>query len=161
MKIYKLKYLSVFATLIFTAPVLYSQNGFVTLGANHSGNGGTLSYSVGQLVYKTQSGSNGNINQGVQQPYEIFTVAIAEENSDISVSIFPNPTLDMLIININDVDSKNLNYQLYDIQGKLLIRHNIFKNQTKITTENLPASTYGLKINSENKPIQSFKIIKN
>ncbi len=161
MKIYKLKYLSVFAALIFTAPVLYSQNGFVTLGGNHSGTGGTLSYSLGQLVYKTQSGSNGNINQGVQQPYEIFSVSIAEEFSDISISIFPNPTLDMLIINISDVDSKNLNYQLYDIQGKLLIRHNIIKNQTKITTENLPVSTYVLKINSENKPIQSFKIIKN
>ncbi|MBK8242341.1 MAG: T9SS type A sorting domain-containing protein [Saprospiraceae bacterium] len=161
MSLHKIKFLFIFASLIFTAPELYSQNGFVTLGGNTSGNGGTLSYSVGQLVYKSQTGFNGNINQGVQQPYEIFTVAIAEEFLDISVSIFPNPTLDMLIININDVDSKTLNYQLYDIQGKLLIRHNIFKNQTKITTENLPASTYVLKINSENKPIQSFKIIKN
>ena len=36
-----------------------------------TGTGGTASYSVGQVVYTTTTGTNGSVAQGVQQPFEI------------------------------------------------------------------------------------------
>lgn len=161
MRLYKIKFNFFFLALFFATSFLFSQNGFVVSGGNHSGNGGKLSFSIGQLVYKTQTGSNGSINQGVQQAYEIYTVDMDEEFLNMPISIFPNPTLDMLIVNIEDVESKKMNYQLFDLHGKLVGNNSIFKINTNISMENLPPSTYVLKINSENKPIQSFTIIKN
>jgi hypothetical protein len=39
-------------------------------GGEATGSGGSVSYSVGQVVYTTNTGINGSVAQGVQQPYE-------------------------------------------------------------------------------------------
>lgn len=39
-----------------------------------SGSGGSVSYSVGQVVYTTHTGTSGSVAEGVQQPYEISVV---------------------------------------------------------------------------------------
>ncbi|MCP4553263.1 MAG: T9SS C-terminal target domain-containing protein, partial [Bacteroidetes bacterium] len=41
-----------------------------TSGGEASGSGGAVSYSVGQVVCQTYSGTNGSVAEGVQQPYE-------------------------------------------------------------------------------------------
>jgi hypothetical protein len=47
--------------------------------------GGTIAYSIGQTIYSFESGSNGNVNQGVQQSYEIYTVKIDKNSNNISL----------------------------------------------------------------------------
>lgn len=49
----------------------FAQQANASSGAVASGSGGSVSYSVGQLVIKTETGSAGSVAQGVQQPYEI------------------------------------------------------------------------------------------
>jgi len=58
---------------------LQAQESVTASGGNASGAGGTVSYSVGQVVYKTNTGSNGSEAQGVQQPYEISVIIGIEE----------------------------------------------------------------------------------
>ena len=89
-------------------------------GGDASGSGGTVAYSVGQVVYTTNTDASGTVNQGVQQPYEIFTVGIKETELNISLSVFPNPTADNLTLQISDYNNEKLSYQLFDMQGKLL-----------------------------------------
>jgi len=139
----------------------YAQEATTASGGDASGSGGTVAYSVGQVAYSYQSGTNGGINQGVQQPYEIFTVGIEETVLNISLSVFPNPTNDKLTLQIQDFNNEKLTYQLFDVQGKLLESKPISKNQLEINTTNFIAGTYFLNITQESKKIQSFKIIKN
>ena len=42
-------------------------------GGDATGSGGTIAYSIGQVVYTTNTGSNGSVAKGVQHAYEIFT----------------------------------------------------------------------------------------
>ena len=140
---------------------LYSQSGFVTSGANHSSVDGSISYSIGQLGYTTQVSSSGNINQGLQQPYEFFTVGTKAFKPNISLSVFPNPTFDNLILKINDLSTKNLSYELIDLNGIVIGFSKILDNQTNISFKYLAASTYFLRISQENKFIHLFKIVKN
>jgi len=49
-----------------------AQEAVLATGADAAGSGGKVSYSVGQIAYTSQTGSNGSVTQGVQQPYEIF-----------------------------------------------------------------------------------------
>jgi len=121
-----------FTILILVIPKVQSQSNFVSTGANISGSGGTLSYSVGQLAYKSLNSISGSINQGVQQPYEIYTVGIEDVKLDVSLSVYPNPAFDKLVISMEEVDSKIFSYQLMDLQGNLLSSNKILDKQTII-----------------------------
>jgi hypothetical protein len=98
----------------------------------------------------------------VQHAYEIFTVGIMETALNISLTAFPNPTTNILNLQISDYNNEKLSYQLYDMGGKLLSNGKITAQQTQINTSSLPPATYFINVvNQENKKVQSFKIIKN
>lgn len=131
-------------------------------GGDATGSGGTVAYSIGQVVYTTNTGNNGSVAQGVQHAYEIFTVGINETELNISLIVFPNPTTDNLTLQIQDYNNEKLSYQLFDMQGKWLSNGHIVAQQTQINMNNLPAATYFIHVvNQENKKVKSFKIIKN
>jgi len=131
-------------------------------GGDATGSGGTVAYSVGQVVYTTNAAASGTVSQGVQQAYEIYTVGIKETEMNISLSVFPNPTANNLTLQISDYNNEKLSYQLYNMQGKLISNGQVTAQQTQINTVSLPSATYFIHVvNQENKQIQSFKIIKN
>lgn len=147
---------------------LHAQENLNTTGAEASGVGGTASYSVGQVVYNTNTGTNGSVAQGVQQPYEISVVTAIEAAKGIhlSTSVYPNPATDYLILSVADFESSTLTYQLYDMNGKLLQYQNIESPQTTIVMGNLLPAVYFVKvtakakINADQQELTSFKIIK-
>ena len=142
---------------------LQAQTSVNATGTNASGSGGSVSYSVGQVVYTTNTGTNGSVAQGVQQPYEISVVTGIEEAEGIylSVTAYPNPTTDYLTLRIDEFEISNLSYQLYDMNGKLLQNEKIAGNQTSIVMSNLVPATYFVKVVQGNREIKTFKIIKN
>ncbi len=142
---------------------LQAQESINATGGNASGGGGSVSYSVGQVVYTTNTGTNGSVAQGVQQPYEISVVTGIEEAEGIylSVTAYPNPTTDYLTLRIDEFEISNLSYQLYDMNGKLLQNEKIAGNQTSIVMSNLVPATYFVKVVQGNREIKTFKIIKN
>ncbi len=142
---------------------LQAQTALPATGSNASGSGGSASYSVGQVVYTTNTGSNGTVAQGIQQPYEISVVAGIEEAKGINLSVkaYPNPTTDYIILSIEEFDISNLSYQLYDMNGKLLQNKKITGNQTSIVMSNLVPANYFVKVIQENREVKTFKIIKN
>jgi hypothetical protein len=130
-----------------------------TSSGDATGSGGTVAYSIGQLVYKTNSGSNGSVAQGVQHAYEIYTVGIKETELNISLTAFRNPTTENLTLHISDYNNKNLSYQLFDMQGKKISNGQVTAQHTQINMNGLPPATYFINVvNQENKTVQSFKI---
>lgn len=138
-----------------------SQEAIPAAGGDASGLGGTLSFTVGQLVYSSNSGSNGSVAEGVQQPYEISTT-VGIELSTISLDFiaYPNPTINNIVLSIKDFNNEKLNYQLYDMSGKLLKSNKVNAINTTIDMSELPVSNYVLNINNDSSTIKSFKIIK-
>ena len=131
-------------------------------GGDATGSGGSVAYSIGQAVYTTNKGTNGSVAQGVQNAYEIFTVGSKETAFNISLTAFPNPTIENLTLQISDYNNEKLSYQLFDMQGKQLSNGQIATQQTQINMNSLPSATYFIYIlNQQNKKVQSFKIIKN
>ncbi|HOV11204.1 MAG TPA: T9SS type A sorting domain-containing protein [Bacteroidales bacterium] len=151
---------SVFFLFLFTQAG--AQQATVTAGGNASGIGGTASYSVGQIVYTTNTGTNGSVAQGVQQPFEISIVTGIEQAEDIHLlcAAYPNPATEILILSVENYNNKKLFYQLYDIYGKLLENKTVSGSKTPISLENLAPASYILKLTDDNKEIKVFKIIK-
>jgi hypothetical protein len=140
-----------------------AQQVITTTGGNAIGSGGSVSYSVGQIVYKTNSGSLGSVSQGVQQPYEISIVSVFEEDNGISLllSSYPNPTTSSLTLKVGNYNSENLNYQLYDGNGRVIVESKIYRAETAISMEALPVGSYFLKVSNGSIEMKTLKIIKN
>ena len=139
----------------------FAQESSNASGGDASGSGGSVAFSIGQTVYTYKSGSNGDANQGVQQPYEIYTVGINEEPTNISLKTFPNPTVDFLTIQLDDYANEQFYFQLFDLQGSLVQNGQIIDTHTRIDLNALPKGTYLISIIKETKEIKTFKIIKN
>jgi hypothetical protein len=138
-----------------------SQEAIPASGGDASGSGGTLSFTVGQLGYSSNSGSNGSVAEGVQQPYEISTtVGIELSNISLDFIAYPNPTINNIVLSIKDFNNEKLNYQLYDMSGKLLKSNKVNAINTTIDMSELPVSNYVLNITNDSSIIKSFKIIK-
>ena len=72
----------------------------------------------------------------------------------------PNPTRDIVQLRISGEINKSLNYLLFDMNGKVLMKANVANALTSINLSNLAQGSYVLKIVQEGKSVQSFKIIK-
>ena len=151
---------------------LHGQQAVSTAGGNASGSGGTVSYTVGQAAYTTITNSNGSVAQGVQQPYEIFVLTGIEEARGVNLewSAYPNPARDYLKLSLkNPGDSglnlENLSYQLYNMQGKLLLNNKLDGGESTISMQNFSSGTYILKVTEKHgsksqRELKTFKIIK-
>jgi hypothetical protein len=153
----------VLSCLICFGSTIQAQNAIPASGGNASGSGGTASYTIGQVGYTTNTGTNGSVAQGVQQPYEISVVTGIAEAKDISleIEVYPNPATDYIKLKIGNYEVQNLRYQLYDINARLLQDNKIVDNETNIVMSYYMSATYFLKVTDNNKVIKTFKIIKN
>jgi hypothetical protein len=150
----------IFLTLGLTK--LYAQQATAATGGDASGSGGTVAYSIGQVVYTTSTGSTGSVAQGVQQPYEIsIALGVVNQSINLAMAAYPNPTTDYLTLSVSNLELSNLNFQLFDMSGKLIENRKITSAAETIRMENLPSASYFLKVTNNNNDVKTFKIIKN
>lgn len=149
---------------------LQAQQAITTTGGEASGDGGSVSYSIGQLAYITVSGVPGTVVPGVQQPYEISIITSVDDSKTITLeySAYPNPTYDNLTLKIKETEESNnllsggaISYQLYNMNGELLKSKKLAgSGETIIEMKNYNPAIYFVKIIRDNKEIKTFKIIK-
>lgn len=140
---------------------LHAQESINTTGGNASGSGGSMSYSVGQIVYTTNTGEEGSVTQGAQQAFEISVLGIDEfEEINPSITIYPNPTSDYLTLNLKEFENSSIKFQLFNIQGRILKNQEVTDGQTRIVMDDFAAATYFIKVSQDNKEIKTFKIVK-
>ena len=159
----QLKLITAFVLCLALITGLNAQETIPASGGEASGSGGSVSYTIGQLVYSTITGTNDNsIAQGVQQPYEISIVSGIAEADEINLKIlaYPNPVTDFLILKVNDVTQMQYIAFLYDINGRLLKNIKITDYKTQIEVNDLTPSIYFLKVFNNDKEVKVFKIIK-
>jgi len=162
MKHKKLK-LSVVLLLGLGLTGLQAQEAIPASAGTATGSGGSSSYSIGQVFYSTNTGSTGSVSQGVEQPYEISVVTEVKEANSISLKfeVYPNPTIDILTLKIDDELQGNCIATLYDIDGKKLETIKIESSETDVKMNNLAPAIYFLKVSKNESEIKTFKIIKN
>ncbi len=148
--------------IAFTSSGIYAQVAVSSTGGNIAGTNGSVSYTIGQIAYSTQTGSTGSVAQGVQHPYEIYLLS-GTQFSEIQVSIvaYPNPTPNVLIIDIENQEINTMRYVLIDIQGREIAAAAITDTKSLLQLGNLPSASYILKILKQSNEIKTFKIIKN
>lgn len=137
----------------------YAQTAVPAAGGEAFGNTGSVSYSIGQVVYIHHSDSTWSLDEGVQQPFEILEVVGLEKFTEntIHCRIFPNPTTRS--ITIESEQSGTLT--LLDANGKILLSQGFTAGLHPIDMEAFAAATYYLHITLPNHADRRFKIVKN
>lgn len=143
---------------------LYSQNldHFVigTDGGFAGNNQFSLSYTIGEIVTELGNDPVNNIDltQGFQQSY-ISIVSTENHIADIDISVFPNPAVNYLNVNISDL-SKVKTYAMYDMSGKLLLQQEIISNQFEISFSNFSSGNYLLIFKNDQQKLKTLKVQK-
>ena len=99
----------------------------------------------------------------MQLPYEIFALTGVDEAKKLNINliVFPNPTVDYLILRVESTLTKNLSYQLFDNDGKEITSQKLDGATTKVEMNNYAAALYFLTVTENKTIIKTFKIIKN
>jgi hypothetical protein len=147
---------------------LKAQESIVAAGSNAYGHGGSVAFTVGQIVYSAYKGPKYSEIQGVQQPYDISVELDTEGtyNIELTCSAYPNPVVDILTLNIPNFINENISYTLTDVTGKLLTSGIVTIKKTLISMSEYVAATYYLKVVQEKngslpRETKVFKIIQN
>lgn len=157
-----MKKLLLFVALCCSIGKIHAQNGTVVSGGDASGSGGKVSFTVGQNNYITETGSNGVVTQGMQQPYEIMIISGLDKTSiNMIASVYPNPTDGYIILNIDNEDVRNLSYTLFDVAGNTIRQKKVYSKQTQIPLSDLAEGVYFIKVLRGESEMKTFKIIKN
>lgn len=148
--------------LLFTMFSSFAQEAILPAGGDGSGGGGSVAFSVGQILYTSSGGVSDELIHGVQQPYEISIIIGLEKYKDIglTLSTYPNPVTDYLILKVESVVWKDLNFQMYNSEGKILFSDNLLNAETNIDMSALAPGMYLLRVCMEKDPVKTFKIIK-
>ena len=153
------------ATLGLSSAYCNAQSNVITSGANGNGAAGSVSFTIGQLDYINANSTAGDINQGVQQPFEIYKVTGLDDMqlAGLDIQISPNPSFGAMTLLINGAsfEQKKLSYSIQSINGDRLAYQSITNRQTPIKLEHLAAARYFLTIYAEQVKIATYKIVKN
>jgi len=163
----KKKFLLIIAVSFWLGIPSYTlaQEALTASGGTFADDAGSISYSIGQVVYTTAAGVNGIVPLGVQQPYK-FLMEPGTDNQKaptLVCFVYPNPTAHSLTLRVEnaiDILSANLSFQLYDLEGRLIKKNQITSSETDIQVANLVPAVYQLIVNYNNET-KTFKIIKN
>ncbi len=164
-----MKHMKRILTLIFVMGfgifASYAQHSVNATGGNASNEHGSVSYSIGQILYSAYSNSDGNITEGVQQPYEIFVITSVEDldGIDLQLTAFPNPVDDQLQLLVSGQDRSLLSdfhYRLLDINGKSLKHERMTDDITLIDMSGKQPGVYFLLVTASQERVGLFRIIK-
>jgi hypothetical protein len=127
---------------------------------------GSLSFTVGELVVLSQADSQGNtLGGGFTAGATLTTLSIQETDAAVlDVNVYPNPTTELVNIQINHSTLDQVVVTITDLQGKEVYsgKYAGISNVIGINTASYATGTYVLSLkNSNNQVLGTYKIIKN
>ena len=127
---------------------------------------GTLSFTVGELVVFGLIDIQGNtLGGGFTSGATLSTLSIQEiDVSNLDVNVFPNPTQNLINIQINQLSYDELFVTITDLLGKDVYygKYAGIPNIIRINTASYTSGTYILSLkNQNNQVLSTFKVTKN
>lgn len=162
----KLGYLKVILTCLFLVPwfvnaQVVSRSLIGVAGHNFTNSNLQVSYSVGEPMVMSYNTSGLILNQGFQQNGAPFsTVGVVESSNYLDVSIFPNPSANLVHVEVPFVNLKSIQLNLFDASGKRIsCSRELNSKGYTLNIEHLSPGLYfiNIQVNNQNKTHQIIK----
>ena len=129
-------------------------------GTFHQNATGSISWSLGEVATQTLKAGDYIITQGFQQS-KLTLTSVFERPGYISlVKAYPNPTSDFIYLEV-DGEVNDLNYAVYDMNGKLLASGQFEENPTRVSFANFGSGLYFVRITKGNLEVKTLRVVKN
>lgn len=152
-----MKKLSISIVFLLFVTTLSAQEVISSQGETYFNANGSMDFTVGEVVINTGTNGTNDLTQGFHQT-NWNLVGVEDFAPNYEVTIFPNPTQDVLNIKSSRFD--HVTYTLYDAQGKLVMQNILSAEQTPIQVSQLAPGAYSLSINDQKGQLKNFKLIK-
>jgi hypothetical protein len=153
-----------FITVFLSGHTLFgqTQSQQVVAASGGSGKNGetVIEWTLGEPVIAALSTGSIILTQGFQQPTLVVTAIKTMDGLPYTVEAYPNPTENLLLIELDNTEVRNFQYLLYDINGKVLEQKKLESDITAINMDNYPSGVYLLKVIQQEKEIKTFEIAK-
>jgi hypothetical protein len=152
--------------LVFAGFTLYGQQISSDVIASSGGNftsssGVSLSFTIGECVTKTFTGSTVTLSQGFHQGYYEVTPLAVNESYQVNMNVFPLPATDYITIELGDLKD-NYHAEIYDINGREVLTKELTSETTNLNLMDFATGTYILVVtDGEYNTIKSMQIVKN
>lgn len=145
--------------LLLCTLTVSSQEVIASQGNSYSNSSVSIDFTIGEVVIASLSNTGNTLTQGFHQT-NLTVLAIDDFDINYQARVFPNPTQDLLQVEIQNFEG--LNYKMYDIQGRQLSQQKIYSINTSINTTPYAKGLYLLVIlNENNQLLKTYRIIKN
>lgn len=139
----------------------FAQSSINSSGMYASGGSGNVASAIGQVFYEPFGSPSGSVHPGVEQPYEILeTLGMDVKEIGLNLKIYPNPTPDILYLNIDFKDFRKYSFELLDNSGRSLMIKPVDSSTVSFSMGSYAAGVYLLKVTKNGKLIKIFKVIK-
>ncbi len=123
----------------------------------------TYTWTIGESVIANTSVPSYIITQGFH-PISATTTGVAEIESNVQLSVFPNPASDVLNVKIANPSGGSLALQVYDVSGKMCLPAKYLTDGVSQSTElnfsSLPSGTFYISILNGTKKQNTVTVIK-
>jgi hypothetical protein len=149
----------IIAALMLTSLInkpCFGQSTNNSIGGDYFNQSGTVSFTIGEICYQNK-GVNYTLIEGIQNGY---TINPNSKHAAINVSIFPNPTSDLIYFKVQNLYFDKLVYSVYNNLGIELLNGQITNQAIYVSLKQFPAAVYLINIYREKAIIMTYQVIK-
>ena len=97
----------------------------------------------------------------VKTPPIIIHTTLSEKDFRIEPRIYPNPSENIITIDLNKISNSSSTIVLMDITGKVVVKKTFFGQKTELNLHNQKRGIYLIQLFNENNLVHTMKIVKN
>ena len=167
-----MKQLLLSISIVLTAVLAYGQNlapaAVSSAATKMTQSNGSLSFTVGELVVETHTDGNGNsLGGGFTNGSTSSTIITSVQQPDeekLMVNVYPNPTADMLTLDVQHIDVDAYTITIFDVSGKQVYtaNHAGISGRININLSSFESGTYLLNlISNKQETLGTYQVVRN
>ncbi len=151
----------IFVTMLCISSIMFVNAQSVVVSAAYDAVGeGSVTASIGQVVFMTAMNGSGDISQGIQQGIVIEPIT-AIDDEKIQLTAYPNPAVDVLHVCFENEMQGDCKIVVYDNSGKMVFQGDIVEPCSDVQTICFKTGVYFVEVRRNEISLKQFKIIKN
>jgi hypothetical protein len=137
-----------------------------SVGVKMTQSNGSVSFTLGELRVLSTTDSDGNsLGEGFANSATSSTTVTAIKTpsiDELNVSIYPNPSSELVFIEILDTKLEWVYVKIIDQTGRLILseQYQGIRNKIGINTQDLPQGIYILNLSDNNQTLGTYNLLK-
>lgn len=122
----------------------------------------SISWTIGETMVETATGSSSQVTQGFHQPRYVIVALEQPLDQTLQIEVFPNPAQEQVFLEFERDNESELNVRLINLTGQILQEKNSFELSERLEFDmsQVPAGQYFLQVRTPAGDFKAYKVQK-